>query len=230
MQVPWLSKKSIARKAMQLTEDFEKQAGYRIEPPIPVDEIIERSLGLNLCYMDLEKTLGRGVLGATYAKARLVCINERLFENGSEGRLVFTCAHEAGHWVLHLPYAELQERHARRGEAIVCRIKDAREPIEWQADYFASCLLMPERAVRQAFERLCGPAPIVIKNSLGSEGAADDSGEPYLEQWPVIAAALCEAGGFSNVSKQAMIIRLQDLGLLINKTGAAMDWQALLGD
>ena len=37
-------------------------------------------------------------------------------------------------------------------------------------------------------------------------------------------------GGFSNVSKHAMIIRLQDLGLLVNKTMKRMDWEAVLGD
>jgi hypothetical protein len=41
---------------------------------------------------------------------------------------------------------------------------------------------------------------------------------------------MCEAGGFSNVSKHAMIIRLQDLGLLVNKTKKKMDWEALCGD
>jgi Zn-dependent peptidase ImmA (M78 family) len=33
-----------------------------------------------------------------------------------------------------------------------------------------------------------------------------------------------EAGGFSNVSKQAMIIRLQDLGLVQNETRARLSW------
>jgi hypothetical protein len=51
--------------------------------------------------------------------------------------------------------------------------------------------------------------------------------ELCVEQWPFIAAAMCEAGGFSNVSKQAMIIRLQELGLLINLTTEKMNWQAL---
>lgn len=230
MQVPWLSKRSIALKATKLAEDFQRKAGYTVNPPIPVDEIIERSLGLNLCYIDLERILGRGVLGATYANAKLVCINERLFEDGSEGRLVFTCAHEAGHWVLHLPYVNVQDRHDSSGAAIVCRLKDAREPIEWQADYFASCLLMPEKAMREAFENLCGPEPIVMENTKESGGGAGAEQGPFLEQWPYIAAAMCEAGGFSNVSKQAMVIRLQDLGLLVNKTGAGMDWQTLLGE
>ena len=45
-----------------------------------------------------------------------------------------------------------------------------------------------------------------------------------------VEAYMCEAGGFSNVSKLAMIIRLQDLGLLVNKTMKRMDWEAILGD
>ena len=102
MKVPWISKREISEKAITLIEDFQARAGYRITPPIPVDEIVERSLGLTIRYMDLSKVLGRrNVLGATYAESRLVLINERLFEHSSEGRLVFTCAHEAGHWVLH---------------------------------------------------------------------------------------------------------------------------------
>jgi hypothetical protein len=51
----------------------------------------------------------------------------------------------------------------------------------------------------------------------------DPSQQPYVEQWPFISAAMCELGGFSNVSKHAMIIRLQDLGLIVNKTNTRMD-------
>ena len=54
-----------------------------------------------------------------------------------------------------------------------------------------------------------------------------DAMNRLLSNGPFIAAAMCEAGGFSNVSKQAMVIRLQDLGLLINKTSTKMDWEAL---
>jgi len=35
-----------------------------------------------------------------------------------------------------------------------------------------------------------------------------------------------EAGGFTNVSKQAMIIRLQDIGLVRNETQTRMSWDA----
>ncbi len=228
MKVPWISKEQIALKAMRLLENFEAIAGYIIKPPIPVEDIIERGLGLRLLYADLQKILGKDdVLGATYVDKKLICINERLFENSSEGRLAFTCAHEAGHWVLHLPYAEVRNSESSKSGTIVCKLKDAREPVEWQADYFASCLLMPERMVMDAFQRICSLEPIVIKNVRSAAQKGSRCDEPFIEQWPYIAAAMCEAGGFSNVSWQAMIIRLQDLELLINKTGIRMDWEAL---
>ena len=61
-------------------------------------------------------------------------------------------------------------------------------------------------------------------------GGGGSGEEPFVEQWPFIAAAMCEIGGFSNVSKHAMIIRLQDLGLLVNKTKKKMNWDALYDD
>ena len=109
----------------------------------------------------------------------------------------------------------------------MCRLRDAKEPIEWQADYFAACLLMPEKEIREAFQKVCSPEPVVINNVRSSVEEGSRSAEPFVEQWPFIAAAMCESGGFSNVSKQAMVIRLQDLGLLINKTTTKMDWEAL---
>ncbi|HDR14068.1 MAG TPA: ImmA/IrrE family metallo-endopeptidase [Desulfobacteraceae bacterium] len=226
MKVPWMSKKAIARKAEALVEDFQRRAGYTISPPIPVEEIIERSLGLEIHYVELEKILGiRDVLGATYAKSKRVLINERLFEQGSEGRLVFTCAHEAGHWVLHRRYVDSSRYDGPGNDAIVSKELNSREPVEWQADYFASCLLMPEKHVKEAFHRICGAPFVVIKRER--DAVEDSSCEAFAEQWPYIATAMCEAGGFSNVSRQAMIIRLQDLGLIVNRTGKMLDWDVL---
>ena len=228
MRVPWISKERIALKATDLIKNFQALAGYRVKPPIPVEDIIERALGLRLLYEDLEKVFGSNdVLGATYVESGVICINERLFEHSSEGRLVFTCAHEVGHWVLHRRYVDMEETNNSKGEAIVCKPKDAKEPIEWQADYFAACLLMPEKEIREAFDKVCSSEPIIIRNAMSRVNMGARCDEPFVEQWPFIAAAMCEAGGFSNVSKQAMIIRLQDLGLMINKTSTKMDWAAL---
>ncbi|MBW1734440.1 MAG: ImmA/IrrE family metallo-endopeptidase [Deltaproteobacteria bacterium] len=227
MKVPRISRKTIAQRAHALLDAFQTLAGYRVRPPVPVDEIVERALGLRLFYVDLEKALGYGdVLGATYVDTGVICINERLFEQGSEGRLVFTCAHEAGHWVLHRRYAAPGHRGGR-GRTVVCRLKNAREPIEWQADYFAACLLMPEAEVREAFDNVCGSEPLIVRGVMGKSGHEDQPEGPFVEQWPFIAAAVCQEGGFSNVSMQAMIIRLQELGLLINRTSTQMNWEAL---
>jgi Zn-dependent peptidase ImmA (M78 family) len=228
MNVPWISKEKIALKATALIENFQALAEYEVKPPIPVEDIIERYLGLRLLYDDLHRVFGRDVLGVVYVESKAICINERLFESSSEGRLVFTIAHEVGHWVLHRQYLETQEKD-RSKQVIVSKKGNSKETIEWQADYFASCLLMPEKETREAFERVCSPEPLIVKNSMNGVGGGSGE-EPFVEQWPFIAAAMCEAGGFSNVSKHAMIIRLQDLGLLINKTKKRMDWEAILGD
>ena len=62
-----------------------------------------------------------------------------------------TIAHEIGHWVLHID-VEAVERYIRlqaRGidlkiEPLLCRTIDDMGGIEWQAQYFAGCLLMPQ--------------------------------------------------------------------------------------
>ena len=130
--------------------------------------------------------------------------------------------------MLHRQYIEAQEKDVSR-QIIVSKKGNSKDTIEWQADYFASCLLMPEKEIREAFGNVCASEPIVVKNSM-NEADGGSGQEPFVEQWPFIAAAMCEAGGFSNVSKHAMIIRLQDIGLLVNKTKKRMDWKAFCGD
>jgi hypothetical protein len=86
---------------------------------------------------------------------------------------------------------------------------------------------MPEKEIRETFQKVCCQEPIVFRNANLAVGRGSHRDEPCVEHWPFIAAAMCEAGGFSNVSKQAMIIRLQELGLLINLTDVKMDWNVL---
>jgi Zn-dependent peptidase ImmA (M78 family) len=109
------------------------------------------------------------------------------------------------------------------GGFIFCRIKEAKKPIEWQADYFASCMLMPENAVRDAFCKCYGSKPLMLYN-VKSAFCGPICFDPCVETWPKIAGLVKKAGGFSNVSKQAMIIRLQDLGLVQNETRARLSW------
>ena len=227
MKVPWLSKAHISSESNRLIEGYEARTGRPVGPPVPVEDIIERHLGLTLSFDDLEAILEiEDVLGATYVGTRRISINERLFEDPGEGRLVFTCAHEVGHWILHRRYAAEAARTGRVSDAIVCRSKNAKAPAEWQADYFAACLLMPEADVRRAFDGIYGTGALVLHNLRRSIGRpAMTCIEPCAENWPFIASLVCDAGGFTNVSRQAMVIRLQDLGLLVNQTGAPLGWR-----
>lgn len=226
MKVRWLAKESIAKSASDLVRDYEKLVARLVHPPIPVEAIIERYLGLTLSFEDLEASQGmEGVLGAIFLKEKRISIHEKLIENRSEGRMMFTCAHEAGHWALHRQYVERATRRGGQEVGMICRTKDARLPLEWQADYFASCLLMPEQEVREAFSVVWDEKEMVLDNigsRLGGTGVCVD---PCVENWHFISDAVRKAGGFRNVSKEAMIIRLRELGLVVNKTDAYMGWR-----
>jgi Zn-dependent peptidase ImmA (M78 family) len=227
MKVPWLPKKTIADTAADVIFEYEAKIKRPVQPPIPVEAIIERGLGLKLGFADLRKKLKlEDILGATYVKEHLICVDNALSDGNSEGRLCFTCAHEIGHWMLHRKFVDRAARFESDPGSILCRIKDAKKPIEWQADYFASCLLMPEKTVRDAFHNIYGAGPLILYN-LDSSYCGPICFDPCVANWPRIADDVKKAGGFSNVSKQAMIIRLQDLGLIKNETRARMGWEEI---
>ncbi len=223
MKVPWLPKSGIQLIAEDVIAGYESKMGCVVKPPIPVEDIIERYFDLKIGFVDFEKNYGmQGILGATYVQKGLICANTQLLDGRNEGRLVFTFAHEVGHWVLHRKLVNDTYSRAKRA-AILCRKKDAKKPIEWQADYFAACLLLPEKWVRSAFENSIGCQPLKFYN----EKRTIDNClyiEPCVSNWPFIAQAVQKTGGFLNVSKQAVIIRLQDLGLIINETNAKVGW------
>jgi Zn-dependent peptidase ImmA (M78 family) len=222
MKVPWMEKADIACAAGKVIADLEMKSGRHVAPPIPVDNIIEFGLGLRLGFEDLRRKLNmEDVLGATYVQSRKICADISLECPEGEGRLCFTLAHEAGHWVMH---REFIGGAGPSGGAIFCRTRDARKPIEWQADYFAACLLMPEAFVRDAFTRVCGPPPLVLHN-VESAYSGPICFDPCVANWPAIADCIRRAGNFLNVSKQAMIIRLQELGLVRNETRSPLIWR-----
>jgi len=233
MKVPFLQKSDIADKAVDLIQSYQARLGRAVSPPIPVEDIIERHLKLNLDYVDFTEATDlkndmKNVFGATYVGRRLIAISKILLNDKNEGRLCFTCAHEAGHWVLHSSLIETAARTGREprtgAEAVFCREKDARTPAEWQADYFAACLLLPEEAVRAAFKTVFGDEALELYNVKKMFPSTPFHFDICVENWRLVAEAVRQAGDFSNVSKQAMIIRLQNLGLLINHTARRMTW------
>lgn len=89
---------------------------------------------------------------------RLIEINEDILEM-PEGYEAATIAHEIGHWVLHIKPDEVDRFLKRQKlgiqttvEPFLCRNANGQlkhKSIEWQAQYFASCLLMPRHILEE---------------------------------------------------------------------------------
>jgi len=219
-RVPWLERTEISYAAYGLLREYSAYVGEVVDVPIPVEPIIERFLGIRLEYDDLEEMIGiPDVLGATWVEEKRMVIHSDLL-GGAEGRFAFTCAPEVGHWVLHkelvMPYFRRAAGSRHIEPSILCRKRDTKLRGEWQANYFAACLLMPEEAVRCAYEDCFGPEPLVMHNSRSCFGPNSVVLDPALNTAKIIARYVIEAGEFSNVSREAMWYRLEELGLLVN--------------
>jgi hypothetical protein len=157
--------------------------------PIPIESIAEHYLGYDIEISDEGVFANPLVLGGIMFDEKKIMVNAAT--ESHEGRYSFTLAHEVGHHVLHKAIFE-----AAHNAQMVCR-EDANKPIEErQADHFAGALLMPENSVRQLYKDL----KIPNRNYSGKAMKA-------------VARRIMTAGEFSNVSNQAMIVRLRQLGL-----------------
>jgi Zn-dependent peptidase ImmA (M78 family) len=201
--------KTIEEEAAQLVQAYEKELGTRINPPIPVFEIIE-FLGYNLDFRSDGFYKDNNNLGGLHIDEKLVVINENLAEQ--EGRMHFTAAHEIGHIRLHVPIFMKQKAK----ENILCRKDEGFEgtkknPREWQADTFAAYLLMPRDMVNDAFKKV-SYHPITLKKKRFLNLFMKTRSARQRSLW--IAENVINEGGFENVSKLAMANRLIGLGLL----------------
>ncbi len=216
-KVPFLADAQLESAAQELLRRYAKWKGEPPRPPIPVDAIAEGVLGLTLEMGDLRTKLGKpDVLGATWLDDALVVIDSSL--EGNEGRYCFTLGHELGHWQLHRPLREMdkvtfplfsREPGAKATAAIVCR-DGQRDSAEIQADKFAALLLMPASDVRAAVKQVTGQ-PLALDNFVARKKAGE-----RIAELRDFAAEVITKGGFTNVSNQAMQIRLEALKLVVD--------------
>ena len=217
--VRWMPKKEIAFVASHLVERYEDFTGTAVLPPVALEDIVERFLEITLEYADLKALLDvPDILGATWVNERKIIIDESLLDDDQHGRMFFTLAHEVGHWCIHRKGFFGPAAPRDSCPEIVCRESGARARGEWQADYFAASLLMPEMLVRTAFAKAFGFRPITIYNRRSIAPREHFMLDPAWEHVGAIAGMVIQRGHFNNVSKTAMRIRLEELGLLINHT------------
>ncbi|MDZ8070311.1 MAG: helix-turn-helix domain-containing protein [Nostoc sp. DedQUE08] len=151
--------------------------------------------------------------------AKILPLERRILVNSGLPEMLgtfteFTIAHEIGHWVLHINQEdadilseEINENSDDENQVILFLCRSASSPIdkfeafEWQAQYFASCLLMP-RYVLQELRK-----------------------ERDLTNWKHLFIMAKELG----VTISSLIYRLQNLGWIYIPKGSKQIYPGKIG-
>lgn len=152
------------------------------------------------------------------AKAGTVIIDNTLLEECQEQRYRFTAMHEAGHWIFHRKkYSNtsinLLESNFLNIENIKCRTSSVdpkfkpngkwndNDTMEWQANYFASAMLMPKSMIFKAVDENNDYIEYLKFMSFGNTNLYNESLVKYIAR-------------LFNVSKQAAETRLNNLNII----------------
>jgi Zn-dependent peptidase ImmA (M78 family) len=171
---------------------------------------------------------GEEVLGKMFPLRGKILIHEPLKRERPLGRYRFTVAHELGHWVLHRPlFLADAQQIPLFGPRIDVQMTSLNRSIfpngtqevrlteEWQANRFASLLLVPPTLLCDEFKRRFGAPPAVYR----------DGGVPHLPNIRFFArdfatkkvrgkASLHELFG---LSAEAMTVTLLQRGLVVDQ-------------
>jgi Zn-dependent peptidase ImmA (M78 family) len=145
----FISPLEIEGKALHILQQMEKNPHFKPKMPLDASRVAE-FLGLDVVWDSIEADAQGKIAARILPLEKLIEINEDIREL-KEGYGESTIAHEVGHWVLHINQDEVNRtlRIMHKGinikvPPLLCRSEEQLEGIEWQAQYFASCLLMPQ--------------------------------------------------------------------------------------
>jgi Zn-dependent peptidase ImmA (M78 family) len=200
--VRFLKKEEIEDQANEVLMKMQKE-GFPPTWPFEASRVAD-ALEIRVCWDKIPPD-NEGIIAAKIEPIkRLITINELFTEiKKNKGLEQSTIAHEIGHWVLHVnqdeadgivKQLELPLNCQATPQLFLCRSLDkshqttfnSKVDIEWQAQYFASCLLMPRY--------------ILEEKRRGRN----------LQNWPHLYAIADELG----VTISNLTNRLQDLGLI----------------
>jgi hypothetical protein len=107
--VKFYCNEKIEEVAQERLAQLEQILGYPLLPPIPIDIIAEKILGLDFLCEEIEELPGEVIHGAIRPKERLIILNEKhlsLFRE-KPGLERSTKGHEMGHWDLFIDKKDL---------------------------------------------------------------------------------------------------------------------------
>jgi hypothetical protein len=143
------------------------QRGEQFAPSWPFDvTLVADFLDLGVIWERIPADEQGAIAARILPLQRCIEINEEILDK-PQGFQESTLAHEIGHWVLHINHEAMGEPGDRPlrdvnlalAEPFVCRgSREVNSPLnnasvlesmEWQAQYFAGCLLMPRHILEQ---------------------------------------------------------------------------------
>jgi hypothetical protein len=183
-QVPFIPEAKLEEVANTLLDRYAWEIEPIAVPPVPVEKIADFLLDLSLEWLDIPDTAEEPILAYLRPGSKTIRLNERwlaYFEH-YPGTYEYTLAHEIGHYQLHVTTAGLQS-----DQIYVYRYRQTtKDRREWQAERFASYLLMPAYLLLPAIKGI------------------------NLQRWP----ELYRLRDQFKVSITALTVRLEELGYL----------------
>ena len=242
IRVRYLSECEIEKEAELLLAEYADTTGAPVKFPVRVEEITTYHLALRLGFADLHQILDipmlrdqPDVLGAIWVGTEVILIDRSLdptHNPSMAGRYRFSVAHEIGHWRLHRSYVASDADQTSLFETpseptVICRSSQAKEPIEWQADVFSSCLLMPRRRVLDEWQQCLGRTRPLLLSDLRPNGRVMMRARTMIYEHGRSETEAMDDALFEEVAKPiarrfgvsapAMRIRLEKLGLLLRQ-------------
>lgn len=159
-------KESIEKRANDLLLRMQQTPNFAPKWPFEAS-VVADFLDLGVLWSSIPADEEGAIAARILPTERLVEINEEILDK-PQGFIESTIAHEIGHWILHINQDEADGitrqltlnlgnfgNNETREEPFVCRggAADTKiASIEWQAQYFAGCLLMPRSILEEKRE------------------------------------------------------------------------------
>lgn len=152
----FIPKDSIETIASELRYKVESGRTRRRLSADSIAETIADSLDLNIMWESIPADKKGKIAAMIFPIKQMIIINSNVSELEKDGYRQSTIAHEIGHWTLHInqqaveKYIDRDEsitKILKRSQPFLCRsFQSSKEDFnrEWQAQYFAGCLLMPK--------------------------------------------------------------------------------------